>query len=308
MKHLRYVLPLYLALITPLFTVCGQPSSDYLSKDMRQTQIGALLATLVASLQIYLSGKESFAYMPEASSYSKEFVELIAAEHGIHPNFQVKLGTGYAAGIDTIIIPADGGISQEWSTLDYALADYQNATDKEELAATENLCEHIGSLDHEFTHYKNHDLRNSLLVGSLINAALYSAFFTYEYKVLAEKLRAASNNKKWLYSYASSLGLSITSALLNCWYARFQEQRADEGIRNEIPVLKAMIRCFKQLDQDIQHYLSKAGRIPALFAKCLEKHPSLNLFLDPVHPPLPDRIARFEQRLEALEGSALIVS
>lgn len=308
MKHLRYLLPLYLALVTPVFTVCAQPSPDYLSKDMRQTQIGALFGSLVAFLQIYLSGKDMFIFMPNATDYSKEFVELIAKEHGINPNFQVKLGSGYAAGIDTIIIPADGGISQKWSTLDYALMDYENATDKEELAAIENLCEHIGSLDHEFTHYKNHDLRNSLLVGALINAALYSAFFTYEYKVLAEKLRAASNNKKWLYTYASSLGLSITSTLLNCWYHRFQEQRADEGIRNEIPVLKAMIKCFKQLDQDIQHHLSKAGRIPALFAKWLEKHPSLHLFLDPVHPPLPHRIARFQERLEALESSDLIAS
>lgn len=268
---------------------------------MRETQITALLASLVASVQIYFSGKGVFSELPDAHAMSTDFVKNIAKEHGINPDFQVRLSDGYAAGIGTILVPTADNL-RLLSTLDYALLNHEYANDKQELdAAYDELCEHIGSLDHEFTHYKNNDLRNSLIVCSLIDLAVYGAYFTYEYKILAEKLRNSSDFKKWLYTCASSLGLNATTALLNCWYNRFQERRADEGIRNEIPVLKAMIKCFDRGDKNLKAILSQAGGFAARFAQWLEKHPCLHLLLDPVHPPLPERIARFEERIAALE-------
>lgn len=308
MKHLRLPVSLFYLLIPGiLLSTTPNPSFDYLSQEMRQSQVGGLLTSLIASIGIFFAGKTIFSNLPNARGSAKYFVEDIAQEHGINPDFQVKLSDGYGAGINTITIPASSNFSI-FSTLDYALMDYYDyANDKEELEAAEHeLNEHIGCLDHEFTHYKNHDVRNSLIVCSLINLAVYSAYFTYEYNVLAEKLRTMGSFKKWLYTYSSSIGLSLTTTLLNCWYKRFQEKRADEGIRNEVPVLKAMISCFKRFQQNTQDYLISKGGFAEKFSQWLEKYPSLNLLLDPIHPPLQDRINRLQERIDSIETSATL--
>src|SRR4029077_8715960 len=104
--HLRNS-ALYLTLLISGHALSTEPAPDYLSKDMRQTQIGALVGTLVASAQVYLSGKGIFSDLPDALDASKEFVEQIAQEHGITPDFQVKLGDGYGAGIGAITVPVN---------------------------------------------------------------------------------------------------------------------------------------------------------------------------------------------------------
>lgn len=243
-------------------SVTPTPATDYLSESMRRVQFGSAITSLTTCLESYFSGKGAFSELPETSDLTKEFVEEIANRNGIDPNFQVKIGPGYAAGIGTILVPYDNDSLYLSTTLDSAILKYNYPTDKDELeAATAELQEHIGVLDHEFTHYKNHDLQNSLVVASLLNIGIYGAFFTYEYKMLSEKLRTASEFKKWLYTCITSAGLTVTTNLLNSWYSRYVEARADEGIRNEAHILKAMIRFFKHEQEKVKELLTNAGAL-----------------------------------------------
>lgn len=310
MKHVTYLVLLVSSAIgCTLVSSATTPTPDYLSESMRRVQFGSALTSLAACLESYFSGKGAFSQLPEASNLTVGFVNDIANQNGIDPDFQVKIGPGYAASIGTILVPYDPEQYFLRSTLDSSLLKYNYPTDKDELeAATNELYEHMGVLDHEFTHYKNHDLRNSLIFISLLNIAIYSTFFTYEYKMLSEKLRRANPVQKWLYTCLTSLGLTTTTNLINFWYSRSLETRADEGIRNEVDVLKGMIRFFKREQQKIKVLLTQAGGLKAKFALWLEKYPSLYFFIDPKHPSLPDRIAHFEQRITALENSTSMAS
>ncbi|CAN5122374.1 hypothetical protein BH09DEP1_BH09DEP1_3970 [soil metagenome] len=302
MKLLNYSLALiYFSILLPMHASSQGQETDYLSQDMRRTQITAGIATIVGSLYGVLKGGGAFSSYSDASGKSTAFVEEIASEHGITDEIQVKIGEGYAAGIGTIMVPYEPNYYFLRATLDTALEKLEYGNDKEVLEALEELDEHIGSLDHEFTHYKNHDMRNSLLVTSLVNLCIYSAYFTFEYKMLSEKLRNSSTLKKWLYTHFSTLGLSATTGLLSCWYSRIREARADEGVRNEAPILKAMINFFKKEEQMVKDLLSNSNWFNKKFAGWLEKYPCLYLRFDPLHPPIPERIARFQERLDALE-------
>ena len=218
MKLYNYLFVLIsFSILLPAPSFGKDTSRDYLSHEMRRTQATAGLASIIVSLFVLFKGSGVFSNAPQASDSSRAFIEDIASQHGITDKLQIKIGDGYAAGIGTIIVPFDENYYYLRTTLDTALENYRYATnDKESLQAIEELNEHIGVLDHEFTHYKNHDMRNSLVIASLLNLCIYSAYFSFEYKVLSEKLRKSDDSAKWFYTNVSALGLSAVTGLLSC--------------------------------------------------------------------------------------------
>lgn len=301
-------------IIISIFTLLPKPLfcqnteyADYLGQELRQHQLYSFLASLFLNVQIALNGKGAFTETPNASPLSQGFVEGIAEDHGIAKDFQVKLSDGYGASFNTILIPYDLAATIEKnelvSEIDALYDKLLNSTDKDELLTiSDTLSEHVGALDHEFTHYKNHDVRNQLIITSLLNIAIYVSYLTFEYKVLADSLKRSGQFKKTCYAIASSIGLTALTAVVDAWISRLQEKRADGGVRNAPHILKAMIKRYTRMQEDIKaYYRNSESWAHQKYAALLEKYPICYLLFDPLHPPLPDRVAYFQERLNALE-------
>jgi hypothetical protein len=275
---------------------------------MRRAQISGALGALIGNFVYLYLGKSTFSQMPSASSNAKEFVEAVANDHGISNDFQIKVGDGYAAGMGTVVLEHNNDSwSQTQTRLDKAIEEYANAQTEEEFnSALEKLDEHIGLLDHEFTHYKNRDVRNFLISSSVISVGLLAAFLMFEHKFLSHHLEKSSKFNKWVYSYVSGIGISIACAFLTCWYKCKQEKHADEGVRNDINVLNAMVKWAQRLQQEIKDRLKNSNWFGKKFGQLLEKYPSLYLLLDPIHPPLPEREARFSERLSQIKTDSVL--
>lgn len=284
---------------------------DFLGKDFRELQLYSLAAAFALNLQIAFSGKGAFSDLSDASDISQGFVNAIAQDHTITDNLQIKMSDGYAAGFNTILIPYDVYSSlandQLMSEIDALYVELSNAQDPESMTRiTTQLCEHIGALDHEFTHYKNKDLRNYLILSTLTNFIVYASYLTFETHFLAEKIKNAGEIKKFFYALSSGIGLTAATSLINSWIARTQEKKADEGVRNHPHILNAMIIRYERMQEQIKEYYRNSNSwIHRKYATLLEKYPSSYLLFDPIHPPLPDRVARFQERLDVLEKSAL---
>lgn len=282
----------------------SQPiEKDYLEPKMRELQLTSALTAFMVSLKTLFSGKGIFSDLPSASAATTKFVKEIAQEHGITDEIDVKIEHGYAAGTGTILLPQDPNSYFLQTTLDTSLHNYNYGltSDIQALAELE-LMDHIGSLDHELTHYKNNDMRNSLIFSAGLNFTLISAYLFFEYKVLAPQLRKTHELKKWLYACGSGLGLSTISYLIDSWTRRLREKRADEGVRNDPAVLKAMIAWTAKDQIELKELLNNSSsRFCRLIGAWIEKYPCLYLLFDPVHPPLPERQARFQERLDALK-------
>lgn len=299
-----YSKTLFLALLATSFTLTAEPiKQDYLSKEMRELQFTSAISAFILSMKTLFSGKGIFSELPLASEAATDFVKIIAQEQEIKDSFEVRIEEGYAAGMGTILLPQDQNSYFLKTELDTALYNYHyGATSDIQNQAAEELFEHIGSIDHELTHFKNHDTRNSLIFSALLNLTLITSYLTFEYKVLAPHLKNMGGFKKWLYACGSGLGLSALSTLVDTWTRRLREKRADEGVRNDPEVLKAMINWTIRDHEIFKKMLNTSpSRFWRLVGAWIEKYPCLYFLLDPVHPPLPERQARFQERLDALE-------
>lgn len=296
---------LLLLFVTPVFTQ-GTPTTGYLSDEMRELQVSVMLSAAAESITGIFSGKGLFSELPNASADATAFVQEVARDHGISPEFQVKISDGYAAGIGTILLPENPNTYFLSTTLDASLYNYNyGPTSDSRAIAHQELMEHIGSLDHEFTHYKNHDMRTRLIFTALLNTGLVGGYFCLESAYLSSYLKSASEVKKWVYALCSGLGLSATSFLINKWLCRYQERRADEGVRNDRDILNAKIAQCMTYHADLKNMMSSSSsRFWRWVGAHLDTYPWLYYLYDPEHPSLLERKARFEQRLLELEKTA----
>lgn len=283
----------------------GQSRNDYLSVSQREAQFSTILATFFISIKTLISGKGVFSDSPNASADATQFVKEIAKDHGIQDCFDVKIGSGYAAGTGTIFLEKDPKAYFNCTTLDKSLHTYNyGLTSDSRSIAEQEILEHIGSLDHEFTHFKNHDMQNALIFSALLNFGLIGGYLAFESTVLAPRLKNATDSVKSGYAVFSGIALSTVSTLIDTWTRRLREKRADEGVRNDPAVLKAMIDWTIREQTNIKELLNSCSSDFWLtVGSYIDKYPCLYLLLDSVHPPLPERQARFEQRLKEIESA-----
>jgi hypothetical protein len=242
--------------------------------------------------------------LPNASDRTTDFVKSIGDEYAITDDYSVKLGAQgvYAANNEMIIV--EQGSPRQFSSsssIDQTLDVLEDPIDDEEKeCALAQLDEYTGILDHEFGHYKNNDMRNILLASCAFSVAAATVYLSFEHYCLAKTIASWNDNQKKMYSYTSGIGLSLVNVFFDLWYQNRCEKRADEHVRNKAPILKAMIRWSQRMHNNIKDSLSSSW-IGKKLATGIEKYPSLYYLLDPVHPPLPYREARFKERLAELE-------
>lgn len=265
---------------------------------MRRVQIEGAAASTLMSLGLVFLGKKLFASMPPASDQTTQFVQMIGDQYGIPHDYDIKVGAGDAAGKGTIIVEQ---AYNDISSIDLAIHQLNTAeTPEQEQAAQKKIYEHIGILDHEFGHYKNNDATNALIVTALFNISTTAAYLALEQLFFSEKVAKLTNKQKERYGLISGSGLALIHMFFNFWYRVRFEKRADEHVRNHPDVLKAMVAWTQRIQNDIKTSL-KTHWLGKKFAAALEKYPALYYLMDPVHPPLPAREARFKERLAELE-------
>ena len=284
-----------------------QPQSNPLNSQLRRIQLEGIFSHIAIKLVYLILNKKMLDLLPHTSGQTIDFVKSIGDEHTIPDDYSVKLGAPglYGAGVGTIIV--EQGPYRHYyvgSSIDKTLDDLENATnDDEKEAALAQLDEYTGILDHEFGHYKNHDTRNGFLASCAFNLAAATAYFSFEHFCLAKSIASWNDTQKKAYCYASGIGLSLCNIFFDLWYQVRCEKRADEHVRNKAPILKAMINWSQRMQHTINDSLSTSWMGKKLAAG-IEKYPSLYYLLDPVHPPLPYREARFKERLAELEKNS----
>ena len=288
----------------------SQPQSDHLNSHLRHIQLEGLISHISIKFAHFMWNKKACDLLPNASDRTTDFVKSIGDEYAITNDYSVKLGAQgvYAAGSGMIIV--EQGSPHRFysgSSIDETLDNLENATtDEEKEFALSQLDEYTGILDHEFGHYKNNDTRNMLLASCAFSIAAATAYLSFEHFCLAKSIASWNDKQKKTYSYASGIGLSLCNIFFDVWYQVQCEKRADEHVRNKAPILKAMISWSQRIQNNIKDSLSSSW-IGKKLAAGIEKYPSLYYLLDPVHPPLPEREARFKERLAELEKTTSAV-
>jgi len=281
-----------------LSSTCSNPYPFNSTFEMRQHQIEGAATSLLVNAALLFLGKKIFANMPSASAQTTEFVQTIGDQYGIPHDYDIKIGSGDAAGKGTIIVEQ---ASENLSSIDRALYNFINATTPEdEQAAREKMYEIIGILDHEFGHYKHNDVHNAFIATSAFSVSSTAAYLALEHLFFRETVNQLSDSQKKTYGLVSGLGLSILNIGYNFWYRVRFEKQADEHVRNNPHILKAMIAWTQRIQNQVKNQIPTTW-LGKKCADALEKYPSLYYLLDPVHPPLPYREARFKERLAELE-------
>lgn len=282
----------------------AQPKSIHLDPYLRRIQLEGVISHIAIKCLKFMWNKKVCDLLPNASSQTADFVKSIGDEYGITDDYSVKLGAPgvYAANNEMIIV--EQGWPRQFSSsssIDQTLDILEDPIDDEEKEfALAQLDECTGILDHEFGHYKNNDVRNMHLAPCAFSIAAATGYLLFEHYCLSKTIAKLNDNQKKMYSYASGIGLSLANVFFDLWYQNRCEKRADEHVRTKAPILKAMIAWSQRLQNQVKAQLQTTW-FGKKFAHALEKYPSLYYLLDPVHPPLPYREARFKERLAELE-------
>ena len=153
-------------------------------------------------------------------------------------------------------------------------------------------------LQHELTHVKNNDGLSEaiercivpLLTHQLIKSA--STMIPYNQKILPFWLQQG-------IKLASGAGLYLLNSAILSASSRYKEQRADNGICDDITTLQAQRDyCVKIRDRRAK-INNRLNPQPTALMHLEEK---FNYYLFATHPTMDDRIARFNKRIEILKN------
>lgn len=237
---------------------------------------------------------------PDAPEIVKEFAHENIKTIGINPpNLRIKQYPSFASyKQNTILIKdCDCDLNEHFNLINLLKKQNDNTLTMQE---KEKLNLYRAIIQHEGTHLKNKDPRNTEQVRNIaLCAANYLPFYNfYQSKILKKNvpIKIAPSIIKSLALIPSGLGKLIMTPLIMSAYSIYSEQRADDGISDDIDVLQAAANSFKERakEEDLQQQGDP-------------KHPMrrrIDNFLSIIkegHPSDTQRAQRFEERIAKLK-------
>jgi Peptidase family M48 len=174
------------------------------------------------------------------------------------------------AGHTMLVVPQEGH---------RVLVDFVRNTIKEE---EEYLVPLILAVDeHEVGHINNQDLKNAAIACVAIPLAMHPVGRLFAKNVC--KFNPPKSNMRMLgRAVGGGYIRSVVGWQIFCAYSRYFEQRADDGV-NDVKMSKVVLEeIYKKMPEVLRQF---------------------PLLLDPLHPPLRDRIEKLKMRIQAQEAA-----
>ncbi len=258
----------------------------------------AYLYALVMPISSYIWEKtvDEDAIDPLVTAFFHEQCEALGFEGG--KDVKIKLGGEcYAAGFCTVYIPLHWyNELVQYLTIRASMGDDYDTDDEKYVAVQNVLNIHAALMQHEINHLKNKDIRRNCLIkiaAACCLEAMHQGICVYRGKPLFQDPAEIS----WSELIAASTIKGLVLAAIEICHKRWFEQRADDGIADDIAILQGAKSFVDWLHEKKRAALKEGDEeILAFF----DAHPSFFALLDPIHPRDKVRSVKFQERIDAL--------
>jgi len=269
-----------------------------LSDTFKQQYAYAYLCALTMPLGSYMYEKTvaEDAIDPLVMAFFHEQCAALGFEGG--KNVKIKLSSEcYAAGFCTMYIAPNWYKELvEYLTIRASMGDDCDTDDEKYVAVQKVLNIHAALMQHEINHLKNKDVRRNCLIKIAAACgleAIHQGICVYRGKPLFQN----SAEKSWSEILAASTIKTLVLAAIEICHRRWFEQRADDGIADDIPILQGAKSFIDWVYEKRRARLKEGDEELLAF---FDAHPRFFALLDPIHPRDMVRSAKFQERIDAL--------